>query len=108
ADDGTVLCDSHHDPKSMENHAGRPEVIDAKKSGFGESVRFSATINEDMLYGALWLKDRNLTLRGAIPLYTLARTLHVLDTSLALFLFFVALVLGGFAVWSGQKLALPI
>src|SRR5262245_48593731 len=26
--DGVVLCDSHHDSGTMENHAGRPEVVE--------------------------------------------------------------------------------
>lgn len=30
---GLVLADSQHDPESMENHAARPEVREARRSG---------------------------------------------------------------------------
>src|SRR5262245_61072673 len=39
--DGTVVCDSHHDPKTMENHLDRPEVQAALNAGLGQGVRFS-------------------------------------------------------------------
>src|SRR4051794_1751237 len=32
--EGQVVCDSHHDPHSMENHAARPEIVEARKGGF--------------------------------------------------------------------------
>src|SRR5215831_19970543 len=35
ARDGTVLADSQADPKTMENHAGRPEVAAALKGKIG-------------------------------------------------------------------------
>ncbi len=51
--DGQVLSDSQSDPKTMENHAGRPEIIQALREGSGHSVRHSATINRDLLYYAV-------------------------------------------------------
>ena len=36
ASDGTVLGDSEHDPIAMENHATRPEVIEALTEGVGQ------------------------------------------------------------------------
>jgi two-component system, OmpR family, phosphate regulon sensor histidine kinase PhoR len=51
--DGLVLSDSQSDPKTMENHAGRPEIMQALAEGSGHSVRHSATINRDLLYYAV-------------------------------------------------------
>jgi two-component system phosphate regulon sensor histidine kinase PhoR len=51
--DGLVLADSQSDPNTMENHAGRPEIIEALREGTGRSVRHSATINRDLLYYAV-------------------------------------------------------
>jgi two-component system phosphate regulon sensor histidine kinase PhoR len=48
--DGRVLGDSAEPSLNMENHAGRPEVVDAMKQGSGSSVRFSTTVGYDMLY----------------------------------------------------------
>lgn len=51
--DGTVLGDSEEDPAAMENHAARPEVIDALSAGLGESTRYSTTLEQDMMYVAV-------------------------------------------------------
>jgi two-component system phosphate regulon sensor histidine kinase PhoR len=53
ARDGTVLGDTDEDPATMENHAGRPEVIDALSTGLGESTRYSTTLERMMLYVAV-------------------------------------------------------
>jgi len=51
--DGTVVADSRKAPLQMENHAGRPEIIDARKRGLGQSIRYSYTIKEQLLYEAI-------------------------------------------------------
>jgi two-component system phosphate regulon sensor histidine kinase PhoR len=50
ATDGTVLADSQQNIQSMENHSHRPEVIEALQGKTGKSIRFSSTVNKDMLY----------------------------------------------------------
>src|SRR6516165_628863 len=45
--DGTVLADSKADPKTMENHAGRPEVIAALNGNDGVATRLSHTVGEE-------------------------------------------------------------
>jgi len=54
---GKVLCDSDRDPTTMENHAGRPEIISAFKGDVGVSQRYSATTKQDMLYVAVPVVD---------------------------------------------------
>jgi signal transduction histidine kinase len=49
---GKVIAETHKDKNSMENHATRKEIIDAKYDGFGKIVRYSSTINKDLLYVA--------------------------------------------------------
>ncbi|MBC7289123.1 MAG: HAMP domain-containing protein, partial [Armatimonadetes bacterium] len=68
APDGTVLADSEHDPSTMENHGARPEVIAARRDGWGASVRHSTTTGLDMLYVALADPQRGYVLRLAKPL----------------------------------------
>ncbi len=55
AADGTVVGDSESDPTTMENHADRPEVGQALDASVdvGESVRYSATVEEELMYIAL-------------------------------------------------------
>jgi two-component system, OmpR family, phosphate regulon sensor histidine kinase PhoR len=50
ASDGGVLADSAHNPATMENHAGRPEVREAMAAGQGSSIRHSATLDRDLVY----------------------------------------------------------
>jgi len=53
AADGRVLADSHRDPATMENHAGRPEVREALAGRTGVARRRSASIGEPLLYVAV-------------------------------------------------------
>ena len=55
APDGTVYGDSEADPAAMENHAERPEFIQALSSGAGESLRDSRTLREPLQYAAIAL-----------------------------------------------------
>lgn len=57
AGDGTVLYDSETDSSQMENHNEREEVKEARKNGYGESVRYSTTLTERQMYCAKLLDD---------------------------------------------------
>ena len=105
---GKVLCDSHHSSQTMDNHAGRSEIVAAHEEGYGRSVRWSDTLHQEMLYVAMNLKARSAILRGALPLSQLAQTLSVFDTSLVIFLVIIALALTGFSAWSGRMLLFPM
>jgi two-component system phosphate regulon sensor histidine kinase PhoR len=50
---GVVLGDSNENPATMENHANRPEVIQALAQGTGSSIRYSATLGYEMMYAAV-------------------------------------------------------
>ena len=54
---GVVQFDSDADASAMENHADRPEIIQAFQSGSGLSSRSSATIGETSVYYAVKLSD---------------------------------------------------
>jgi two-component system phosphate regulon sensor histidine kinase PhoR len=56
AEDGTVVGDSTQTDaqlRSLENHASRPEVVDARQTGAGRSERFSTTLDTEMVYVAV-------------------------------------------------------
>ena len=50
--DGQVLADSDANPADMENHATRPEFVDALKGNIGTNVRRSHTLGIDFMYTA--------------------------------------------------------
>jgi two-component system phosphate regulon sensor histidine kinase PhoR len=72
-DDGVVIGDSRIDSDrvpAMESHAERPEFVQALADGFGESRRFSTTVEHEMLYVAVLveLNGDRLVVRAARPL----------------------------------------
>ncbi len=74
--DGLVLADSSENPALMENHANRPEIIEALEKEKGEAVRYSVTLDEQMFYLAVPLRisfsgdntDSPAVIRLALPL----------------------------------------
>ncbi len=54
---GLVLYDNEADASKMDNHANRPEVEEAAKSGESEIIRYSATLGTDTVYAARQLSD---------------------------------------------------
>ncbi len=56
APDGTVVGDSEltaDQLQTLENHASRPEIQQARREGLGIARRYSATLNIDMVYVAV-------------------------------------------------------
>lgn len=74
---GKVLGDSDHDPRTMDNHLTRAEIIKAMKSGNGSEMRLSDTLNEKMLYVAVAVKDEG----SQIGYIRMAMTLENVDHS---------------------------
>jgi two-component system phosphate regulon sensor histidine kinase PhoR len=71
ASDGRVVGDSDLTPaqlKDVENHATRPEVLDAKQQGVGTARRHSATIGSDMMYVAIPVTNPGMPLLSVIRL----------------------------------------
>ena len=76
---GTVLGDSEEDPSVMENHANRPEIMDALAKGVGESTRYSTTLGQMMIYVAVPISYQDETLgvaRVSLPLTTVENVVH--------------------------------
>ncbi|MDD5189824.1 MAG: ATP-binding protein [Dehalococcoidales bacterium] len=99
--DGTVLGDTDENPAVMENHADRPEVIAALSTGYGEIVRYSDTLKQEMMYVAVKITDNGATLgvaRLALPVTTINKSVnHV--TVIILLAVGVTIFLAGFAAW---------
>src|SRR6266700_6617080 len=80
AHDGVVLADSEADPKTMENHAGRPEVASALNGQTGSATRLSHTVGTDFLYVAVPSGDK--VARLAYPLSTIRTHLAAIRSTL--------------------------
>ena len=97
APDGRVLDDSQANADAMENHANRPEVLEAKAKGEGRSVRHSVTFNRELLYYAV---RQNTTagpdtiLRFALPPEAVDEVLSAFRHRLWLASFLILLIAG--------------
>ena len=87
AKDGVVLGDSEHNPKTMENHATRPEIVEAMAIGVGTSTRYSTTLEQQMLYVAVPITVDGQVVgiaRVALPLAEVEKSVNILIASIVL------------------------
>jgi len=100
ARDGTVLGDSEHDIRTMDNHASRAEVRQALSQGNGRTIRYSQTLRVNMLYVAVPVGPRGAyvgVIRVAMPLHQVAAAtgrIRSMVVTAALFALGLALLLG--------------
>lgn len=94
ASSGKVLADSERaagEAAVMENHADRPEVKEAMRGTTGEAIRYSSTLNMDMLYIAVPIGSEGAmrgALRLALPLKSVQEILSATRRSVLLSLLF--------------------
>jgi len=84
-EDGRVVGDSSETLEgvaAMDNHSGRPEVVEARANGIGRARRYSDTLKKDMLYVAVTVKHPSLAIvRVALPLTDVRSQLRTVLTS---------------------------
>jgi two-component system phosphate regulon sensor histidine kinase PhoR len=109
--DGKVLADSEEDPRHMDNHADRPEVIEALQGRRGVATRYSNTLQQNMMYVALPMFEQEQIIgcvRAALPLRTLRNTLEsslypVINSGLA-----IALIAALISLWLTRRISRPL
>jgi two-component system phosphate regulon sensor histidine kinase PhoR len=108
---GTVLGDSDQDPAIMENHATRPEVMEALASGMGESTRFSTSLGKDMMYVAVPVRNQGTTMgvaRVALPLLVVRDSVNRLTLIIVLAILATAALVIVAAVLIGRRTTRPL
>lgn len=113
AENGVVLADSDmstYQLKTAQNHAKRPEIMQAKSSGKGFSQRHSSTLGFDFLYAAipLELNGNFITVRIATPLSEIFAQRTEIRKLLGLAVFSCMLIVVFAAVAFGKKLSTSI
>lgn len=88
---GAVISDSNENPKFMDNHLNRPEVVISLEKDFGVSSRRSSTLNEDMLYIAKKITEGGKTI-GIIRISSFLRDINVITIKYAINIMFFALI----------------
>ena len=96
---GQVLADSAADAAAMENHANRPEVVEALAQGHGQSVHRSVTLDRELVYEAVRYQapdGQSIVIRLAVPLSEIDLSVKELRDRL-LIASIVMLLIGGIA-----------
>ena len=104
---GEVLYDSGKQEEHLENHLDRPEIQEALKSGSGQDVRRSETLDQDMFYYAVRL-DNGTVLRvskNVETVFSTAMSILPMMGVVACCMVIFALLL---AKWQTAKLIYPI
>ncbi len=108
---GTVIGDSDDDPARMDNHALRPEVIQAKKGNVGRSIRFSTTLQQRMMYVSVPLKNKKkiiAVIRTSLPVTAIDEKLKSIETQIAFGGLLIAFVAAGISLYVSRRISRPI
>ena len=111
--DGNVLGDSDKDPLSMDLHTGefRQEIELAKiTSSYGSSVRFSETIQEEMMYLAYPynLNGQSIIIRTSLSINDLNKKINNLYLNLFFALLIISLATLLISYYLSRRLTAPI
>jgi len=93
---GKVIGDSEEDPKRMDSHIDRPEILDAMEKDVGVSTRYSPTLGKQLMYVAVPLKRNTRTMafvRAAIQVDSVDMDVAAIQVKIA----FSGLVIAGLA-----------
>jgi len=108
---GTVIGDTEENPSIMDNHLDRQEVKAAFLKGMGESIRYSRTLDQDMMYVAVPLKKDGRILaiiRTSVPLTAVKSALYRVRMKVALGAVVLAFLAAGVSLWISKRISRPM
>ena len=108
--DGSVLGDSDENPKSMDNHLSRPEVLEANNGKTGTSIRYSNTVKEKMLYLAISqnINGEQIIIRTSVPLNSLKSNISLLTSEIIKSSIYILIATLGISLFISRKIANPL
>ncbi|ACN13363.1 two-component hybrid sensor and response regulator histidine kinase (phoR-like protein) [Desulforapulum autotrophicum HRM2] len=108
---GRVIGDSLGDVQEMENHRIRPEIVSALRADKGVSVRYSDTLNQNMMYVALPLEtDGAVTtvVRTALSVSAMDVEIKRVQTNLMIALMLTVLAAAGASLFVSRRITRPL
>lgn len=109
--DGEVLADSEDDADTMDLHSGRPEIIDALAEGRGTAIRYSHTIEQEMMYVAIAARSpdgRDFIVRASTPTRVVESALRTAITRIAIGGLGVAVLATALCLFVAWRITAPI
>ena len=102
--DGNVVAESHKDKTKMDNHLYRDEVMQAREKEYGYKIRYSKTIEQDLLYVVKMYiyPSKTYYIRLSKPLKSINTHLYILGAKVfaVLILFFIAVFFITYKIYS--------
>jgi len=108
---GKVIADSEDDPASMDTHLDRPEFIKALSGEAGFSIRYSRTLEKNMMYVGVPIKsDARIlaVLRTSIPVTTIDAALKDVQGKIIFGGFIIACLAAGLSLLISHRVSSPI
>lgn len=108
---GQVVGDSRETPHLMDNHAGRPEIALALKGNPGQSIRYSNTLRQQMMYVAIPLQKNQTILgviRTSVPITSIKRQLRAIQTKIALGGLLIAVLAAWISLLISRRISRPL
>ena len=108
---GQVVGDSRETPSQMDNHASRPEIAEALKGNPGQSIRYSNTLRQQMMYVALPLQNNQNTIgviRSSVPITSVKRELRSIQIKIALGGLLIAVLAAWISLLISRRISRPL
>ena len=108
---GRVIGDSADDPESMDNHLDRPEIIQAITGKVGISRRYSRTLEKNMMYVGIPLRDESGTIgvvRTSMPLISIDKAVKDVQIKIAVAGLLIAVLMAFVSLWVSRRISRPI
>ena len=108
---GRVAGDSQESPAQMDNHGNRPEILQAAEAGHGMSVRKSATLDKDMMYVAVAVRQPDglaAYVRTSLPLTDIDARIRSIQIRLILVGIVVAVLAAILSLLVSRRITRPV
>ena len=109
--DGLVIGDSREEPRHMDDHSNRPEIMRALEGTRGQSTRYSNTLLQRMMYVAIPVESGSgvmAVVRAAIPVTAIDEALKSLRLEFLLGAVVVAILVAGISLLISRQYSRPL
>ena len=108
---GRVIGDSSADITKLENHSSRPEIYLALKGEKGVSIRYSDTLNKNMMYIALPILKENkivAVIRASLSISTIDKKIKSMQKHIFLALALTLIIAAGVSLYVSRRITRPL
>jgi two-component system phosphate regulon sensor histidine kinase PhoR len=108
---GKVIADSEKYPSKMDNHSDRPEIRMALQGEIGTSIRYSQTLDAELIYVAIPIYHKNKilsVLRTSVPLLLIEQTLAQFQTKFIIAGLIIIIIVGFLSLYVSRRISKPL